>query len=151
MQMNVNERKRIAHFTGPLLGAMVLGLSLPSAWAGTGPLQAAVQQGSHIFAADTFKGRGRTCQSCHLAGGKTQGEAPNGAKIPSLINAAAIFPRFNPQRKRVVTLEDQIEACIAGGIGGRPLKYGGRKMAALVSYLTSLSHGQPIDMGGKPK
>ena len=151
MQMNVNERKRLAYFTGPFLGAVVLGLGLPSAWAGTGPLQAAVQQGGHIFATDTFKGRGLTCQSCHLAGGKGVGKAPNGSKIPKLTNAAAIFPRFNPRAKRVVTLEDQIEACIAGGIGGRPLKYGGRKMAALVSYLTSLSHGQPIDMGGNPK
>ena len=36
------------------------------------------------------------------------GKLPNGKVIPSLSNAAAIFPRYNPKAKRVLTLDDQI-------------------------------------------
>lgn len=151
MYLILKNKQRLIRLTTLLVGVTMLGFSLPNAWAGTDSLQVAVKQGEHIFTTETFGGRGITCQSCHMAGGRTMGEAPNGIKIPSLTNAAAIFPRFNPKTQRVVTLQNQIEACIAGAIGGQPIKNGGLQMTDLVSYLTSLAHGQRINMGGKPK
>lgn len=148
----MNGTKKIANRTRLLAGVLVLGLCAASAWAKEPEsLQASIQQGSQIFATDTFGGKGLTCQSCHAGGGKQPGQLGNGSKIPSLTNAAAIFPRYSPRAMKVVTLENQIQACIAGALGGKPLEYGGLKMTDLVSYLTSLSHGKSMEMGGKPK
>ena len=135
-----------------LAGVLMLGLWAPNALAKVpDPLHAAIQRGSHIFATDTFGGRGMTCQSCHSGGGRIAGQLANGSKIPSLSNAAAIFPRYSPRAGKVITLEDQVRACIAGALGGKPPEYGSRKLTDLVSYLTFLSNGKPIDIGGKPK
>ena len=135
-----------------LAGVLVLGLCAPNVWAkAPDPLQAAVQRGAHLFATDTSGGHGMTCQSCHSGGGKIAGQVAGGGKIPSLANAAAIFPRYSPRAGKVITLEDQIRGCIAGGLGGKPPAYGSRTLTDLASYLTFLSNGRPIDMGGKPK
>ncbi|MHB8569433.1 MAG: c-type cytochrome [Metallibacterium sp.] len=148
----MNAKKPIASCTRLLAGVLVLGLCAPAAWAkGPDPLHAAIKSGSHLFTTDTFGGRGMTCQSCHSGGGKIAGQLANGSKIPSLSNAAAIFPRFSPKFGKVITLEDQIRGCIAGRLGGKPPAYGSQKLNDLVSYLTFLSNGKPIDMGGKPK
>jgi len=148
----MNAKKPIASCTRLLAGVLVLGLCVPNVWAkGPDPLHAAIESGSHLFTTDTFGGRGMTCQSCHSGGGKIAGQLANGSKIPSLSNAAAIFPRFSPRFGKVITLEDQIRGCIAGGLGGKPPAYGSQKLNDLVSYLTFLSNGKPIDMGGKPK
>ena len=135
-----------------LAGVLVLGLCAPSVLAKVpDPLHAAIQRGSRIFATATFGGHGMTCQSCHSGGGRIAGRLANGSRIPSLGNAAAIFPRYSPRAGKVITLEDQIRACIAGALGGKPPEYGSRKLTDLVSYLTFLSNGKPIDVGGKPK
>ena len=148
----MNAKKPIASCTRLLAGVLVLGLCAPNVWAkGPDSLHAAIESGSHLFTTDTFGGRGMTCQSCHSGGGKISGQLANGGKIPSLSNAAAIFPRYSPRAGKVITLEDQIRGCIAGGLGGKPPAYGSQKLNDLVSYLTFLSNGKPIDMGGKPK
>ena len=135
-----------------LAAVLVLGLCAPAVRAKVpDPLHAAIQRGSRIFATATFGGRGMTCQSCHSGGGRIAGRLANGSRIPSLGNAAAIFPRYSPRAGKVITLGDQIRACIAGAIGGKPPAYGSRKLTDLVSYLTFLSNGKPIDVGGKPK
>ncbi|HET9147961.1 MAG TPA: hypothetical protein VFN77_07925, partial [Acetobacteraceae bacterium] len=77
-------------------------------------LEAAAQRGAHIFATDSFggkrmfKGQPATCASCHSNGGRTEGTMPNGAHIPSLIGVAAQFPKFIPQKHKVITLEEQL-------------------------------------------
>ena len=91
------------------------------------------------------------CQSCHVDGGTGPGKLPNGTAIPSLSNAAAIFPRFNPRANKVVTLEDQLRNCIAGALQGKPPAYGSEQLTQLVSYVTSLAQGKPLDMDGKPQ
>ena len=134
-----------------IAGALLFGLCLPAAWAkAADPLQTAVQRGAHLFATDTFGGHGMTCQSCHSGGGKIAGQVAGG-KIPSLANAAAIFPRYSPRAGKVITLQEQIRACIAGALGGKPPAYGSQTLTDLTSYLTFLSNGKTIDMGGKPK
>ena len=148
----MNVRKPSAGFPRLILGIVVCAFMAPIAWAkAPDPLQAAIRHGHHLFATGTFGGNGLTCQSCHTDGGMGPGRMANGHVFPSLANAAAIFPRFSPRAGRVVTLEDQVRACIAGALGGKPVKSGSLDMTDLVSYLTSLSSGKPIDMGGKPK
>jgi thiosulfate dehydrogenase len=78
-------------------------------------------------------------------------KSSKGGAIPSLANAATIYPRFNPKANKVDTLEDKIGHCIAGGLRGKPPAYGSEQMTQLVSYITSLAQGKPLNMGGKPQ
>lgn len=136
--------------SGALLGTLLLAAGIP-ALAASSPLETAIQNGKQVFSHETFGGKGRTCNACHSNDGVGPGKLPNGKAIPSLSNAAAIFPRYNPKAKRVVTLEDQIRACAKNALQGKPPAAGSEKLTELVTYLTSLSQGKPIDMGGKPK
>lgn len=121
-------------------------------------LKHAVQAGARLFATDTFGGHEQsfqgtrtTCTTCHVDGGRTLGHLPNGKKIPSLVNAVAIFPRYNPHMHKVISLETQIKACVRNGLLGHAPAYGSRTMVDLVSYLGSLAHGQKVAIGGKPR
>lgn len=114
-------------------------------------LEKAIEGGKALFFKETFGGNGQTCLSCHDAGGVGAGKMPNGNALPSLANAATIFPRFNPRANKVVTLEDQVRTCVAGALQGKPPAYGSEQMTQLVTYLTSLAQGKPVDMGGKPQ
>lgn len=134
-----------------LLSSGLCLLSIQEAAAAEQQLEKAIQAGKILFVHETFGGNGKRCQSCHVNGGVGAGELPNGTAIPSLSNAAAIFPRFNQKASKVITLEDQVRNCVAGGIQGQPPAYGGEQLTQLVSYVTSLAQGQPLDMGGKPQ
>ena len=109
----------------------------------------AIAQGEEAFLHNTFGGNGKVCTACHLAGGKEPGRLPDGKSIPSLMNAAAVFPRY--KNGRVMTLSDQVRGCVAKALGGTPPEYGGEELNDLVGYITSLSEGRAIDMGGAPR
>ena len=136
---------------GILAGLAVAGISTPASAASPDPLQEAVQHGKHLFMDASFGGNGRHCNSCHRGGGTEAGQLPDGTAIPSLNNAASIFPRFNRRRGAVITLQDQVHNCIQGALQGIAPAPDSKDMVALVSYLTSLSQGKPIDMGGQPQ
>lgn len=145
------EQKRGRALKAAVMGLALAGFGLAgAAQAADNPLQAAVAQGKHLFIHDTFGGAGMTCESCHKAAGMGP-TVVHGHRFPSLANAAAIFPRYNKRAHRVITLEDQIRGCVVHGMKGKPPAYGSKTMNAMVAYLTSLSQGKPIDMGGKPK
>jgi thiosulfate dehydrogenase len=114
-------------------------------------IEKAVKQGKEIFTHETFGGNGKVCQSCHLDGGMKPGKLPNGKAVPRLTNAATIFPRYRARDNRVITLSDQIMSCVAGGLQGKPPAYGSEELNSLVSYVTSLSQGKKMNMGGKLK
>jgi thiosulfate dehydrogenase len=114
-------------------------------------LQKEIAHGEEAFLHNTFGGGGRVCNSCHLGGGTQAGQLPNGEAIPSLTNAAAIFPRVREQDHALITLADQVRTCVAGAIKGKAPEYGSEELNALVSYVTSLSQGKAIDMGGMAK
>lgn len=137
-------------FFGLLGGAVLLALAPQFAWALDAQLQKAVDQGKNMFSHLTFGGNGRVCETCHLGGGTQPGKLPNGKVIPSLANAGAIFPHIRARDNKLVTLPDQIESCIGGGLQGTAPAYGSVELNALVSYVTSLAQGKKIDMGGKP-
>ena len=141
-----------------VVGAVALGLATTAfASPASVALSQAVKNGARIFNTDSFgsheqsfHGRHTTCSSCHIDGGRIMGRLPNGKRIPSLINAAAIFPRYSPKLHKVITLETQIRHCVRNGLLGHPPAYGSQTMADLVSYLGSLAHGQRVMIGGKP-
>ena len=145
-------------------------------WTGVGyaalppVLAQAVARGAHIFKDDSFGSHVRpvanaasafadmgsspaparfmTCAVCHVHGGLTRGVLADGRHIPSLRNAAAVFPRYSAKSHRIVTLEDQIQHCVKDGIKGRPPAFQGATMVDLVSYLKSLAAGQRMAIGG---
>ena len=129
----------------------IYALSIKEAAAAEPQLEKAIQGGKALFSHETFGGNGKNCLSCHVNGGVGPGKGPNGNAIPSLSNAATIFPRFNPKANKVITLEDQVRNCIAGGLQGHPPAYGSEQLTQLVSYVSSLAQGKPLDMGGKPQ
>lgn len=104
-------------------------------------LDKAAAQGLQIFNHDKFGGV-RTCSTCHVNGGTTMGRLPNGAPIPSLVGAAAQFPKYKPTAHRVVTLEQQLVHCIRGGVQGKPPAASTSQMTDLITYLTKLSKGE---------
>jgi len=137
--------------------SMIMGLCLVSAGGFAGAatkadsVQQAIERGKELFMKATFGGSGRHCNTCHKGGGMTKGELPDGKPIPSLTNAAAIFPRYDDEYHHVKTLQDQIRYCVLNAVKGKPPAYGGPEMTELVTYLTSLSEGKPIDMDGTPE
>ncbi|OIR00328.1 SoxAX cytochrome complex subunit A precursor [mine drainage metagenome] len=137
-------------FLAAAAGALLFAVAVPASAASSDPLAETVAQGQQLFAKSTFGGAGRTCDSCHVNGGKGPGEA-GGHPLPSLENAAAIYPRFSQKAGRVMTLAAQIRHCIQGGLGAQPPAYGSAELVALETYLASLAHGQSLDMGGAPK
>jgi len=114
-------------------------------------LAQAVDKGASLFAHETFGGNGNTCETCHVGGGKVPGMAPNGKTLPSLLNAAAIYPRFSRSAGQVVTLEGQIYQCIRGGLGGTPPAAGSPDLVAIAAYLGSIAQGQVVGIGTVPK
>lgn len=112
------------------------------------PLNAHAAFASALSDHASTQNTGITCATCHLHGGRTAGRLPDGRQIPSLRNAAAIFPRF--AHGRVVTLSHQIRHCVRQGLGGTAPAYGGRALVDLVAYLGALAHGQRIAIGAPP-
>lgn len=115
------------------------------------PLTQSIENGKRLFMTATFDGNGRTCNSCHRGAGQEAGMLPNGKVIPSLGNAAAIFPRYSAGARKVITLPQQVHRCVLGALQGTPPAYDSNAMAALISYLTSLSQGKRIMMGESPQ
>jgi thiosulfate dehydrogenase len=99
------------------------------------------------FLHDTCGGKDRTCSSCHTAAGHGPTVTPNGGHFPSLDAAATHFPRYNARAGKVITLQDQVRACVTGALAGKPPAADSVTMTDLVSYLTSLSQGKPMAMG----
>src|SRR5690242_7103134 len=129
--------------------ALLLSAAQPAGAAET-PLEAAVATGAHLFTTATFGGNGRTCESCHLEGGKAPSQLGE-RKLPSLLNAAAIYPRFSRSAGQVVTLEGQVRSCIRGGLEGTPPEPDSPDLVAITAYLGSIAKGQQVEIGGTPK
>lgn len=119
-------------------------------------MAAAIAQGKKIFQTDrfgstrtwvpdmAFHSKPMTCDTCHTNAGTTAGTMPSGGHLPSLIGAAADFPRYNPKKHQVFTLQRQLVHCIRAGLGGTPPAYNSPAMVDLELYLISLSKGAPM-------
>jgi thiosulfate dehydrogenase len=134
-----------------MAAGLCLAVAMLPAPASADPLADSVQHGKQLFTSAHFDGNGRTCNTCHRGEGRTAGMLPNGKPIPSLSNAAAIFPRYNKRAGKVITLQQQVHSCILNALQGKPPAYDSQDMTDLVSYLTSLSQGKSIAMGSAPR
>jgi thiosulfate dehydrogenase len=133
------------------VGALGGLLAWAPAAAADAQLEQAVARGRENFLHNTFGGGGRVCDTCHLGGGTLAGKRPDGVPMPSLSNAAAVFPRISEDDHAIITIADQVRMCVAGAIKGRAPAYGSDELNSLVAYVTSLAQGKSIDMGGAPK
>ena len=131
------DRKIISLMAALLLSSGLCALGTHQAAATEPQLEKAIQDGKTLFVHETFGGAGN--------------KSSKGGAIPSLANAATIYPRFEAKKNKVITLEEKIQNCVAGALRGKPPAYGSEQMTQLVSYVTSLAHGKPVNMGGKPQ
>ena len=116
------------------------------------PLAGMIAQGKETFLHNTFGGRGMTCNACHTQAGLGPTIVPGSSmKGASLSNAAAVFPRYKANDGKVMTLADEIHGCIQGALGGKAPSYDSNTMRALETYITSLSQGKRMQMGGAYK
>ncbi len=136
--------------SGAAVATALLTPAAHSARAAENPLETVVAKGARLFAAATFGGNGRTCETCHQDGGRAPGQLGD-RKLPSLVNAAASYPRFNTRAGQVITLEGQVQSCIKGALNGAPPELGSPDLIAITAYLGSIAKGQPVDIGGAPK
>ena len=144
-------RKTIGLTAAILLNSALCALGIQHAAAAEPQLEKAIQDGKALFVHETFGGSGMTCESCHLNGGVGSGQSAKGSTIPSLSNSGTIYPRFEAKKNKVITLEEKIQNCVAGALRGKPPAYGSEQMTQLVTYVTSLAQGKPLNLGGKPE
>ena len=121
-----------------LIGALSLSVVSLSAQAAADAdsLQQVVGKGKALFMTATFSGNGRHCNTCHKGGGTIAGKLPNGKRIPSLSNAAAIFPRYDAKHHRVKTLLDQVQFCARNLAHQRPLQRIGAEKRHVKMWVT---------------
>jgi len=144
-------RKTIGLTAAILLNSALCALGIQHAAAAEPQLEKAIQDGKALFVHETFGGSGMTCESCHLNGGVGSGQTAKRPTIPSLSNSGTIYPRFEAKKNKVITLEEKIQNCVAGALRGKPPSYGSEQMTQLVTYVTSLAQGKPLNLGGKPE
>ena len=147
----MHDRKAIGLTAAFLLNSVPFALGIQHAAAAEPELEQAIQNGKALFVHETFGGNGMTCESCHLNGGVGSGQSAKGSTIPSLSNSGTIYPRFESKKNKVITLEEKIQNCVAGALRGNPPAYGSEQMTQLVTYITSLAQGKPLNLGGKPE
>jgi thiosulfate dehydrogenase len=112
--------------------------------------------GRELFQDARLGVNGRSCESCHPGGTTTGGEAeipkrmghgPYRLPIPSLVGAAARFPKFKVPNDEVITLEMMHNHCIRMFMRGKRLPLNSPEAFYLAEYVTSLSNGDLVDVG----
>jgi len=106
-----------------------------------------INSGKALFNDTKLGTSGMSCNSCHPNGGTTGGQAM-GMTILAVKGSAAAFPKYKPNAKGVITLQQMNNMCIQM-MKGNPLKLDSPESIALATYVTSLSNGTPIQVGGK--
>ena len=96
--------------------------------------------------------KGQSCSSCHPSGGTTGGTVKVPMRsyqlpVPSLIGAAAHFPKYKIPNNSVITLEQMDNNCIRMFMGGKRLELNSPESLALAAYVSSLSNGVAVDVG----
>lgn len=105
---------------------------------------------------------GQACASCHPGGGTTGGEAETPMKsevtgkpyllpIPTLVGAAATFPKYKIPNDAVITVTDMANNCIMMFMGAQPLDPKSKEARALTAYVSSLSNDDKVSVGAMPE
>lgn len=133
---------------------------LPKAMMGS--QQGTVEKGKELFNSTKLSTNGQSCNSCHPGGGTTGGMVqtpmkseltgkPYDLPVPSLVGAAATFPKFKVPNGRVVGLREMNNNCVMMFLGAKPLPLGSEEAIALADYVTTLSKGEEVDPGKIPE
>ena len=69
--------------------------------------------------------------------------------IPTLKGASATFPKYKASAQSVITLQQMQNMRIQMIMKGAPQKLDSADSIALSAYVTSLSNGIPVQVGGK--
>lgn len=120
--------------------------------------QEAIARGKELFNdPNTGHGtKGLSCNSCHPGGGTTGGETeipkrmghgPYKLPIPSLVVAAAHFPKYKIPNDEVISLQQMNNNCIRMFMDGKRLELDSPESYYLAAYVTSLSNGEVIEVG----
>ena len=117
----------------------------------------AVARGKALFGSSALGRNGQTCESCHPDGRTTGGEAelpvqgrfPTKLRlpIPSLVGAAASFPRYKIPSDAVITLEMMNNNCIRMFLMGEGLALDSQEASDLVTYVSMFSQGRELSVG----
>jgi len=107
--------------------------------------------GGDLYQDADLGSNGQTCSACHPGGGTTGGEAQvpmteMRLPIPSLVGAAATFPKYKVPNDRVITLGQMNNNCIKMFMQGSALELNSREAVALEMYVTSLSNGEQVEV-----
>lgn len=107
--------------------------------------------GGNLYEDASLGSNGQNCSSCHPGGATTGGEAQvpmteMRIPIPSLVGAAATFPKFKVPNNRVITLGQMNNNCIKMFMQGDPLKLDSREAVALEMYVAALSNGEKVEV-----
>ena len=78
---------------------------------------------------------GKSCASCH----GSDGERLDTRRI-------AMFPVFDPQTQKPITLQGRIHACSQQHLDNAPMKYDSKKAIALETFVRNLAHGETINV-----
>jgi thiosulfate dehydrogenase len=78
-----------------------------------------------------YSGSRMACASCHLGAGTEPGTL-------SLLQSAAVYPRFSGRDGGVRDLVDRINGCMTRSMNGHELPRESPEMTAMVAYITSL-------------
>jgi len=121
-------------------------------------LEASIARGEKLFY-DTTLGNnlsGTSCATCHPKGGTIGGAAdmewkgqPMKVSIPTLMGAAAGFPKPIGPMKVVSTVGGQNNMCIMTFLKGAPLDLNSQEAVDLEAYVYSLSKGKHIKPGAE--
>ena len=118
--------------------------------------RAAWEKGKQLFNDPaTGKGsKGLSCNSCHPGGGTTGGEAEVPMRnykmpIPTLVGAAATFPKYKIPSDDVITIQQMNNNCIRMFMGGKGLELNSVDAFALETYVASFSNGETVTVGGQ--
>lgn len=105
---------------------------------------------------------GQACASCHPGGGTTGGEAetpmpseatgkPYKLPIPTLVGAAATFPKYKVPNDQVIDLTDMQNNCMMMFMAAQPPAKNSKESRALTAYVSSLSNDDKVSVGKVPE
>ncbi len=95
------------------------------------PANLYVQQGKEVW--NKVEGSaGKSCASCHQDAAK------------SMKNVGAHYPKWDPETKRPINVELQIDKCRVKNMGAEPYKFDSGDQKALTTYIKHQALGTPV-------
>lgn len=77
---------------------------------------------------------GQSCASCH------------GEPEVEMRGVRTVYPKWDPEREEVQTLEMQINECLTERLGQEPWDHAGDEMVNMTALISSLSRGMPMNV-----